>query len=155
MPEYTNNSAKAKIRSVFVLNSLTCEEFEFESLADAVRTLTPNCNNFDASCASLACAANRKGIFFANIFLAKSRKDEKYKLPTVEKSQYNKKLNKLYKDHNEACKDLACTKWRLQFNNDVVPFCRYAREKLRESGKLQLLDNPNPSHLETDERIND
>lgn len=110
MPKYVNNSAKAKIREVFVLNILSGEEFKFESLADAVRALAPNCTNFDASCASLACAANRKSTFFAEIFLAKSSKDEKYKLPTVEKSQYNKKLNKIYKDRNEACKDLKCTK---------------------------------------------
>ena len=155
LPEYTNNSAKAKIREVFILNVITGEEFEFESFADAVRSLTPDCNNFNASCANLACAANRKGTFFANIFLAKSNKDEKYKLPTVEKSQYNIKLNKLYKDRNEACKELACTKWHLKFNTDVISLCRYARVKLRESGKLQLLDNPNPSHVETDERIND
>lgn len=155
LPKYVNNSARAKIRKVYLLNTFTGEEYQFDSLADAVRTLNPNSKNFDGDCATLACAANQKSSFFNKIFLAKSKPNEKYKLPSKASILYNKKLNKFYKNYNAACQDLNCTRWKLQFNQDVISTVGHARVKLREFGKLHLLDNPNPSHLETNERIND
>lgn len=75
---YINNSAKAKIKKVYVFDVLKSEVTSFNSIADAVRTITMYDDKFDSKCAtfSTCCKLNT---FFNKQFLVSYI--DKFKLP--------------------------------------------------------------------------
>ena len=57
---YINHSADAKKVSVVLTDISTGKEYEFNSIAEAVRTLFPNCTEFNSLCATVSSVAKGK-----------------------------------------------------------------------------------------------
>lgn len=149
---YTNNSALAKIKSVYIFDVLTGIEQKFDSIIKAAKSITNNTSTIEVLSATISSCCKIGG-FIQQHYLARYE-NEKYKLPTRNSIIYNAQLNEFYDNHKIAqqklnislhkiknkCKDESDTS--LHYLNVV------ARVKFRESGKLHLLDNPNPSSVE-------
>ena len=137
MLKYENFSKDAKIVEIdcFDLNSF--EYKKFRSIADAVRTLNPNCKNFDAECATISSNAKRRAGIYLNKYIFKKSKDEKFSLNFRCKTLIDLNTNKIYKDSKVACKELNLTSWELKKLSNIVKLTTAARVKFRESGKLQ------------------
>ena len=149
---YTNNSALAKIKSVYIFDVLTGIEQKFNSIIKAAKSITNNTSTIEVLSATISSCCKIGG-FIQQHYLARYE-NEKYKLPIRNSIIYNAQLNEFYNNHKIAqqklnislhkiknkCKDESDTS--LYYLNVV------ARVKFRESGKLHLLDNPNPSSIE-------
>ena len=153
--EYINNSDKAKIVSIFLFDCYTGEEFKFDSIADAVRSLNISGKNFDSICAAVSSSAtsNRSCSYINHRYL--SRYDGKlYKIPGRNKVIIDTQNWIIYTDLKKASKEIGISTYilRKKLKQNSYPHLHYlnvvAREKFRESGKLHLLDNPNPSSVE-------
>lgn len=158
MPKYINNSAKAKIVSINIFDIITGTEYEFTSIAEAVRILNISGKNFDSKCAIVSSACSNRSIL-DNKYLCKY-KDSVYKIPTRKTVIINLVTLQTYKNALELARELNVHKdtIRNRLNKNKLEHYKYlcdvARVKLCESGKL-LEDNPNPSLIEIQERIND
>lgn len=141
MPEYQNFSNKAKIKSVWLFDIFTGQEFEYESIADAIRELDSDTTNFDSSCAALSSCATKGGIF--KHYLAKNENTE-YKLTVRNTKLYNSQTGEIYNNAKEASVKTGYTTWMLkkwasdEDNNEWYYLNNCARVKLRESGKTFL-----------------
>ena len=148
MPQYVNNSDKAKIKTIFIFDILTGVEEKFNSIADYVRKYFPNCKNFDSLCAAISCSCKRPSIIEGR-YIAKYNETDPYIIPKINKSFYyngkfyinskeaEKELKMPAKQIRNCCKDESDTSF--QFSTVI------ARIKLCESGKTFVEGNPNPS----------
>lgn len=98
MPEYQNLSDKSRIKSIWLFDIFTGEEFEFESIASAIKNLNID-ENFVSACSSLSYCANRGGIF--KHYLVKSESTN-YRLPAKQLKIYNSLTNTIYKNLKDA-----------------------------------------------------
>ena len=152
LDKYINNSDKAKIVSIFIFDCYTGEEFKFNSIADAVRQLNINGKNFDSSCATISSGALHHA--YINQRYLSRYENQLYKLPTRNKFILDTEKLIVYSDLKSACKAINSPVQTLKklLKSDSHPYLHYlnvvARVKFRESGKLHLLDNPNPSSVE-------
>lgn len=148
MPQYVNNSDKAKIKTVFVFNIITGEEKKFNSIAECVREYFPNCKNFDILCAAVSSSC-RSPIIVEGKYIAKYNETDPYIIPKRCYSFYHnekfyinckaaeKELNMPAKQIKKYCRDESDTSF--QYSTSL------ARIKLCESGKTFVEGNPNPS----------
>ena len=157
---YTNNSAFAKIKEVYLFNILTGEEKLFNSIADACRYIDPNyLNNFASLCAIIS-ASTMQPCLILNKYMARTLNGT-YKIATRNKAIFDSVNNVIYSNAKEAKKALGISLHKiknkcLDENDSSLNYLNIlARIKLRESGKLLIKDNPNPSLDESQERIND
>lgn len=74
MPAYENHSKDSKKVSVIIKNIETNEEFEFQSIAEAVRTLFPNTDKFNSLCATISSCAGGKGKRVNKIYTARYKR---------------------------------------------------------------------------------
>lgn len=138
MPEYQNFSDKSKIKSIWLFDVLTGQEFEYESIAEAIRELDPNTTNFDSSCAALSSSAINGGFF--KHYLAKNE-DTEYKLTVRNTKIYNSQTGEIYNNAKDASTKTGYTTWMLKKwasdddNEEWYYLNDCARVKLRESGK--------------------
>lgn len=138
--KYQNFSNKAKIKKVWIFDIFSGEEFEFESIASAIRFISPNSDKFDSDCAALSYCSKNGGIF--KHYVSK-QEDTDYKISNRNTKIYNKKLNKIYNSLIDAAKEVGLTKYTLkklldESNNEWEYLNNCARVKLRESGKTFL-----------------
>lgn len=135
---YINNSAKAKIVSIFVFDIIDNKYFQFESIAEAVRQLT-NSNNFDSDCATLSSCC-KLGLIFKYKYLVSY--NDTFKLPKRKTVIYNTNNNIFYSNIKEASEKTGISEYKLkqscidQNNVEWVYVVDSARIKLSESGKL-------------------
>lgn len=137
MPKYINNSSKAKITTLYVFDIFNNKEYKFDSVASAVRELTPNCENFNSMCALFSASGN----ITCGKYLTR-HENQKYKIPSRNSWIYNTKLNKIFQNAKIASKELNISSYKIKENcrncNSVEwqYVTSIAREKLREPGKI-------------------
>ena len=150
--KYVNNSNKAKIVSIFLFDCYTGEEFEFDSIASAVKTLNINGKNFDGACASVSSAASNH--CYVNYRYLSRYANDLYKIPDRNKAILDTQKLIIYPNLKELSRvkgisDYILKKSLKQDSSSCLQYLNVvARKKFRESGKLHLLDNPNPSSVE-------
>lgn len=153
LPKYINNSSKAKIKGINIFDVISGEEYSFDSIADAVRALIKDSNNFDSDCASLS-SATKVPTYAIGRYLCKSLDSPYYRVPSRNKLIYDSINDVIYMDSKEASDKLGISRSQVKKickdeSNESLQYLNYcARVKFRESGKLHLLDNPNPSSVE-------
>lgn len=71
LPKYENHSKDAKRVPILVTEISTSKIMEFDCIADAVRTLFPGTNKFDALCATFSGCARGKGKTIKRLYTVK------------------------------------------------------------------------------------
>lgn len=104
MPKYINNSALAKIVTIYVLDIETLEETKFNSIADAVRSIG-DYTNFDVECATMSSVASNKASFYHLRYMVRYE-GNKYKFSDRKSAIYYATLNKVYKNAKIAADEL-------------------------------------------------
>lgn len=133
MPKYENNSDKAKIKHVTVLNVINGEEKSFDSVADAVREINGSYN--DSIAASISTISNKGG--FYKHYIAKKNE---YIIPSRNSQIYYKNNNIIYSDAKDASRSTGINIHLIKKyckdkdNNEWLYLADCARQKLRESG---------------------
>lgn len=141
MPKYVNNSALSKIVSVYILDLKTLQETKYNSIADAVRSIGDYLN-FNSECAIMSCVASHKSSFYKLRYMVRYE-NNKYVFSNRKTAIYNSALDKIYKNAKVAADELNLNKdtIRAWCKSSKHPEWMYleerAREKFRESGKLQ------------------
>ncbi len=133
MPQYINNSSKAKIKSIMIFDLLAGTESKYESLAEFGRVF--NANEVDLATLSY-CLKN--GRIFKNQYIGRYIEND-YFVSDKCRQVYNSTYNKIYSTIAETSRCTGIDK------DDLIDFCNRneewhwiyssAREKLRESGK--------------------
>lgn len=72
---YVNHSKDSKKVSIIIKNIQTGEEYIFDSIAEATRTLFPDSKNFNSLCAIISSCANGKGKTIKKLYTARYKKD--------------------------------------------------------------------------------
>lgn len=149
---YINNSSKAKIIPICLFDCFTGEEYCFTSIAEAVRILNIVGKNFDSTCAAIS-SASKKVQYLNNRYLVR-KPENLYKIPTRNKQIIDTRTNTVYGNIKSAHIILNFPKQTLKkiLQSNTHEYLHYLNDvasvKFRESGKLHLLDNPNPSNSE-------
>ena len=137
---YVNNSAKSKIKSVFVFDIFNNKHLNFESIADAVRTLSKS-KNFDSDCATMSSCC-KSGTIFQNKYLCSYT--NLFKVCNRKTIIYNPFQDKFYSNAKIAAEENNLSEWTVkhrcidQNNVEWVYVIDSARTKLSESGKLLI-----------------
>lgn len=128
---------KQKLKKVYVFDVLKSEVTSFNSIADAVRTITMYDDKFDSKCAtfSTCCKLNT---FFNKQFLVSYI--DKFKLPKRHRFIIDTKNNIIYTfDELKEKLKISLDAVKQKINNPDTQYMYLidcARIKLRESGKL-------------------
>ena len=139
--KYTNNSALAKIVSVYVLDLETLKETKYDSIADAVRDIG-NYDNFDGACAMMSSIATKKATFYQLKYMVRYER-EKYYFSKRKTAVYNCKDKKVFANAKIAAETYKINRNTLREHckkphyKDWMYLEDCARQKFRESGKLQ------------------
>ena len=135
---YVNNSAKAKIVTIYVFDIFNNKYYQFDSIADTVRKLIGE-TNFDSNCATLSTCCKLGNIFKYKYLVSYINK---FKLPKRKTVLFNSKTNIFYSNIKEASEKTGISEYKLkqscidQNNVEWNYVVDSARIKLSESGKL-------------------
>lgn len=136
--KYENNSDKAKIVPIYILDINELKETRYDSLADAVRSIG-NYTNFDSACSTLSSVAGKKQSFYQLRYMARYEQ-EKYKFTNRKSAVYNLDDNKAFINAKVAAETYNLNRntirnWATKHKNNWIYLEDRARQKFRESEK--------------------